>query len=53
MKNNYFNKFSSMNNETNILTILNGAKVLKVSSQMQGCGGENMLNTDIKVLIKN
>ncbi len=44
------NKIKNMlKGETNFLRSENGAKVIKVSSQMQGCLGENVINNDKKV----
>jgi hypothetical protein len=54
---NYFLKYKNiknlMRNEINYLTKENDVKVVNVSSEMQGCGSENILNSDKKVFIKN
>ncbi len=39
----------SIINDFNFLNYENGARVCKVSSQMDGCNGENIINNDKKV----
>ncbi len=38
-----------MNNDFNFLSTKNGVKIKAVSSQMEGCSSENLLNNDKKV----